>query len=69
MSNDAVYRNLSGQAEGIGAGRSKGSDGLSRLSGELVDEEVGVGRMAAKATDNGGKVDSACSSKNFAACG
>jgi hypothetical protein len=58
--------NLSGQVEGIGAGRSKGSDGLSRLSGELVDEEVSVGRMAAKATDDGGNVDSVCSSKNDA---
>jgi len=57
---------LSGQAEGIGAGRSKGSDGLSRLSGELVDEEVSVGRVAAKSTDNGGKIDSVCSSENDA---
>ncbi len=58
--------NLSGQAEGVGAGRSKGSDGLSRLSGELVDEEVSVGRMAAKTTGNGDNVDSVCSSKNDA---
>ena len=57
-----MYRNLSGQAEGIGAGRSEGSYSLSRLSGELLDEEMSQGRIAAKATDNGGKVDSMCSS-------
>ena len=63
---DDLDGNLSGQAEGVGAGRSKGSDGLSRLSGELVDEEVSVGRMAAKTTGNGDNVDSVCSSKNDA---
>ena len=59
--------NLGGQTKSVGSRRSKGSDGLSRFSGELLDEEVSLRRMAAKATDNGGNIDSVCRSKNLAA--